>query len=535
MTKQDLIDFIYTPEGKARAPRFKRELLEKNGFTSLIQAIESECESVGLGDAPLTDKIRAYCKNQMFSPTCKMCSTPYRLWSNKHQAWAKYCSQKCIQSDPAVKSKNFCEDYSELVKKRESTMLEKYGVSSWSQTEEHKTAFAKRTKEAWSDTERREQRLEVRKETNLKRYGVSVVSQVPEIMAKALISRKANREKLTEEEFQSREKIRIDSYRKERLSDDVYQNLNDYELIYDLYVTKNFSIRKCADHIGCSTHTIKTALESFGIDYIPRTQTQESSDEIELYEFISSIAPTAIRTYKIGKHLDIFIPELKLGFEYNGVYWHSDAKRDMLYHANKVEHFYSHDIRYVQIWEDDWIHRQDSVKKFIEQILTEHPLPTQYEVVEISQEVFNAFVEDNHIAGTVESDIYFGVLCDGNIASALGVNKNACGNFEITRHVEIHQSLFRAMFEFFVLSYDPVSVHVLGDLEYTDKRDNVYLQNGFLSYRDIEPDFKYYRTGIREAKETINIESSVTGNSQRILRCYDSGKIEYIWKNPIVK
>lgn len=556
MTKQDLIDYIYTPEGKARAPRFKRELLEKNGFASLILEIETECESVGLGDVPLTDKIRAYCKNQMFSPVCKTCQQPYRFWSNKHQAWAKYCSQACVQNDPEVKAKNFCDDYAALVKKREKTMMEKYGVSTFSQTEAAKEAFVERTKEAWADTERREKRLAARKKSNIEKYGVDGVAQVPEIMAKMLESRKESMAKLSAEQLDEYEKHRAAAYRKSRISSEAFEKLTSYEYMHDLYVTKKTSVIGCSREIGCSQTSILTALEDLGIEYIPDRQTQESYDEIRLFEFVQSLCPTAIRTYKIGKHLDIFIPELKIGFEYNGIYWHSEAKHESDYHANKVDHFYTHDIRYVQIWEDDWQNRQEVVKKFIRNLLIQNDRigARKTQIVELTQPEFESFMNDNHMQGSTTVSVRLGLVYDGVVVSAMGFREIASNiklsregiGYDLARFANTNVTgAFAKLFGHFLKMKNPDFVSSFGDLEIIDKRKNVYLTNGFVAVKTLEPDYRYfdYRTKKREHKfgfrkdKFAKLGYDIDGKTERqlaiehkLLRCYDSGKVQYMWR-----
>lgn len=534
MNKKDLINYIYTPEGKARAPRFRKDLLEKNGFGALLQEIQIQCQEVGLGDASLTDMIRAYCKDQMFAPVCKTCSVPYRLWSNKHQAWAKYCSQACVQNDPEVKAKNFCDDYASLVKKREETMRERYGVSTFSQTDAAKEAFVTRTKEAWADDERKEQRLTARKKSNMEKYGVDAVSKVPEVINKTVETRKANRDRLTEEEREASDDVRIKAYRKKRLSDSAYAKLIDEVYLRDLYVTRDLPITKCADEIGCSPCAVKTSLSVFGIDYVPRIHLNESHAEIELYEFIQSIVPTAIRTYKIGKHLDIFIPERNLGFEFNGVYWHSDAKRHSLYHATKVEHFYSHGIRYIQVWEDDWNLRNDSVKSFIRGILAHQTVPANHSIVEILPNIFDSFISTNHMVDSIDSDIRLGMFVGVELISVIGVNKLSSGVYEISQHVDGgHTESFCYLFDWFLREYAPSTVYGICDLEIDDKRDNHFIRNGFRHFCDISPDFKYYdyRTCSREFKHRIDQnEFNEAGKLHRLLRCYDSGKIKFIWE-----
>jgi len=69
-----------------------------------------------------------------------------------------------------------------------------------------------------------------------------------------------------------------------------------------------------------------------------------SKPQVELYNHIKQIYPTAILNYPIkvfkGKHysLDVAIPELKIDFEYDGVYWHKGRKvRDFFRDENLIE------------------------------------------------------------------------------------------------------------------------------------------------------------------------------------------------------
>lgn len=63
--------------------------------------------------------------------------------------------------------------------------------------------------------------------------------------------------------------------------------------------------------------------------------------------------------------IDIFLPELNLGFEYNGLYWHSDGFLDCNYHYNKYMNAKTNNIQLIQIFEDDWLFNQDMVKENI--------------------------------------------------------------------------------------------------------------------------------------------------------------------------
>lgn len=67
----------------------------------------------------------------------------------------------------------------------------------------------------------------------------------------------------------------------------------------------------------------------------------KSKQETELFEYIQSNCE-----YKVIQHytknlnkkeIDIYIPELNLGFEYNGTYWHMDNRFYMPNDLNKVK------------------------------------------------------------------------------------------------------------------------------------------------------------------------------------------------------
>ena len=65
--------------------------------------------------------------------------------------------------------------------------------------------------------------------------------------------------------------------------------------------------------------------------------------------------------------IDIFIPELNIGFEYNGIYWHSTLRKDKSYHKEKQKAFKSMGITLYFLWEHWGI---DDCLNIIKHILT---------------------------------------------------------------------------------------------------------------------------------------------------------------------
>jgi len=64
------------------------------------------------------------------------------------------------------------------------------------------------------------------------------------------------------------------------------------------------------------------------------------------------------RTILDGLELDIYLPEYKLGIEFNGLYWHSELFKNKDYHLNKTLECKKRNIELLHIFEDDWMFKQ---------------------------------------------------------------------------------------------------------------------------------------------------------------------------------
>ena len=103
---------------------------------------------------------------------------------------------------------------------------------------------------------------------------------------------------------------------------------------------------------------------------------RESRAEIELYNYInkkiSKLYPNLNinvirndRNVLNGKEIDIFIPELNLGIEYDGLYWHTIDKVGKDYHLNKTELCEKNGIELIHIFENEWLHNKKAIKNLL--------------------------------------------------------------------------------------------------------------------------------------------------------------------------
>lgn len=98
-----------------------------------------------------------------------------------------------------------------------------------------------------------------------------------------------------------------------------------------------------------------------------------SKGEIELYDYIKTICSAAEfsnRTVIAPFELDIYIPTLRIGIEYDGDYWHNlpnMVKRDSI----KNTYCVSNNIELIRIKESDWLKNKQLIKNSLFKLIEE--------------------------------------------------------------------------------------------------------------------------------------------------------------------
>lgn len=104
---------------------------------------------------------------------------------------------------------------------------------------------------------------------------------------------------------------------------------------------------------------------------------RHSKGEKEMVSFIRSIYSGEVleNDYStlIYKELDVYLPELKLAFEYNGEYWHQLKGRPEI-DAWKRRECRKKKIALLNVWEKDWMERPDYIKGFISALINNEPM-----------------------------------------------------------------------------------------------------------------------------------------------------------------
>lgn len=238
-----------------------------------------------------------------------------------------------------------------------------------------------------------------------------------------------------------------------------------------------------------------------------------SEMENELYEFIvENYSKDVIRNCKniISSELDIYLPDDKIAFEFNGLYWHSDIYKGKNFHLSKTEECQKKRVSLVHIWEDDWIYRVDIVKSIILNKLgkSKKIMARNCIVSEIDNSTSREFLEKNHIQGFVGSKVKLGLFNDGELVSVMtfGSLRTPLGNspkdseYELLRFCnKLNYTVVGGaskLLSHFVKSNSPKKIISYSDISRSS--GNMYKKLGFVKVSDSNPNYYWIIDGVRK-------------------------------------
>ncbi len=273
----------------------------------------------------------------------------------------------------------------EIQEKIKNTNIQKYGVDNPSKVEKFKNK---------------------RKQTFIKKYGFDHIMKSKIIRDKVLFN---NKNKFKNDMNLILEKLNL--------------KLIDKEYIHAHY-KHNWLCLKCNKEFIQIWNSIQQGYLC-PICY-PRNQGFSKSEK-ELVEFIKSIIDSEIiensREIINPKELDIYIPDKKLAIEFNGLYWHSEEFKDFKYHLGKMIDCEKNNIQLIQIFEDEWLFKQDIVKSRLKQILnindSQRIHARKCEIREIDSKTKNEFLDKFHIQGKDNSIIKLGAFHQNELISVM--------------------------------------------------------------------------------------------------------------------
>lgn len=567
-------------------PKYKGD-----SYTSLNYPLLVE-KATGLKfDYPLRAKIQLVLKGKSEPPICSYCNLAYCIWSKSTNSWMDICSKKCsvnktyrdhkdriLQDCRNTWMKTLGVDCPqknlEVKRKTEETNLERYGnkhqIRSISTQEKIQRVFLEKydgpptknpviadkisrtyqskSKEWWKGISER------RKSGSLKRYGVDFPMKHPivkEALKKSLLQKYGVENVMYNQEIKNRQ---VSELRKSiGYTPEIISKLESIDFWQEEYFDKNKTIEQIARELGINSAGAGNYFNALGLKCRDNYCTSVCEREIVsfLKDKIELITQYSIENKR--KSIDIYVPKLQLGIEFNGLYWHSEAcKKDRNFHINKTKEWEKYGIRLVHIWEDDWELRQSIVKRKLLSLLKvseeEKIYARKCEIGVPSHQEKVTFYEYNHLEGDGAGSISYGLRYSGKYVAMITFMDLGNGVFNLNRYATSMQvpGGFSKLLKHFTSSHPWVRIETFSDLCWSV--GDLYLKNGF-KLKTINPPTFHGVEGIRRInrwnytmeklqKRFPDLHSQGLNKFEimdraKILRIWDCGNLKFELCNPL--
>lgn len=507
--------------------RMSKESYIMKNYKEEYDYIINYCELNKIFDIPFKEKVYLCLNSLEVRPTCKNYScNNFVKFRNSNIGYREYCSTKCISSDPNIK------------KIKELKSMEKWGTKTPAESNEIKNKIidTNRKKYGSNSPMGSEEIQKKSKKTLLEKFGVDNASKSKELLKKRIESFKASNYKETYKEtslkrygvehpWMNKEihKKTIDVFYKdykERIINKIDTNL--YEFISfekDLSTELKFKCNKCVEEFKILPYQFYYRINnnlSICTRCFPISE-NSSISQIELFDFISENYKglilqndkNIIKPYEI----DVYLPELNIGFEFNGVFWHSDKFKDDKYHYKKNKLSSENNLKLYTIWEDDWNTKREICKSFILNKLKKSKIKIgarKTNIKEVNYLECKKFLDENHLQGDVKSSIRIGLYSNNELSSIMAFSKlrlplnrklkNSIGVYELTRFCnKIEHNIVGGaskLLNYFINKYNPLEIQTYSDNLISE--GDLYRNLGFNYIHESEPGYWYVINGIRE-------------------------------------
>ena len=296
--------------------------------------------------------------------------------------------------------------------------------------------------------------------------------------------------------------------------------------------------------------------------YIKQMQTKlekgilyTSDGEKSITDYVKSLGFNPIK-YVIGKgetrfEIDCYIPELKIGIEYNGIYYHAingGNKKKRTYHINKST--FANDalgIDLIQIWEDQWKNQREIIEDIIAArlgiIRGEKIYARKCEIRDISTADYRDFCNKYHVQGYRSASVKLGLYYNSELVQIASFNRartygnNATDKYEwewIRGCISSNNKVIGGtskLLKHFIDTYKPNNILCFSDWNLFSGKG--YEEAGFIFEGYTGPDKFYVTNSSKMVRINRNpyayqqYKSMV--NKGELFECYGCGSKKFVW------
>ena len=509
INKQEFINNLNNRFNSDKNKSIRIEKLLKDNKKLCIDIIVNSIKN-NINNLSFKEKLFFYLKDFLKYESegkCLNCNNK-TIFSSWYSGYRRFCCYKCSNSNKEIRERT------------KNTNLKKYGAK-----------YAMQNKN-----------IELKRQnTNLKKYGSNYSIQNKDIKLKRQNTRK--------EKFILKKKDLLNNLNIEILD---YNENTWFLKLKDNNCNHEFDINgRLLIYRHKNNHKICTKCNNPDLNF-------SSESEQEILNFIKSIYNKEIferYKYNSKKEIDIYIPDLKIGFEFNGMIWHSELYKDKDYHLNKTLECEELGIQLIHIWEDDWLYKQDIIKSMISNklgVITNKIYARKCNIKEVSKQEAKIFLEQNHIQGNNYANYNYGLYYNEELVSLLTLNKPKIHNksnsnnneIEIIRfcnklNTNIIGSFSKLLNHYIKLNCNNLSTIITFANRDWSKKDNIYLKNGFSFLHQTKPNYWYINNNKKQHRFSFRKDLLIKKGfdkdkteheimlEQKIYRLYDCGSLKY--------
>jgi len=274
----------------------------------------------------------------------------------------------------------------------------------------------------------------------------------------------------------------------------------------------------------------------------PKCAKNISKEELGVVFFIKSLTRRRLvlndRKALSGLEIDIYIPGLKLGIEYNGNLFHSTYfGKPAGHHQRKMLAARKRGVRLIQIRSDQWRDSRGIVESILRCALGK--ASQEITVDECNKELisladYRSFMDENHIQGYCEAALMLGLFRGKRLVAAAGIDSG-----ELVRFCAVRDAIVLGALQRLVEGHEGLFSYCC--LDYFDGQE--FVDSGFKECEIVPPSYGYVRSSGRgefysrqEFESTIapNLSLSLCGgapeedlcNKKGFYRLYSSGELK---------
>lgn len=292
-----------------------------------------------------------------------------------------------------------------------------------------------------------------------------------------------------------------------------------------------------------------------------------SRAEKEIIKLIKKHGLSCEKNRKIlnGKEIDIYVPEKKIGIEYDGLRWHSQwvGKKGRNFHVGKTNACNKIGVGLIHVFEDEFEAKRDIVENKILHILgvggdVTRIMGRKCVVKTIDSNLAIEFLDKFHIQGGTSASVAYGAFYEDKLIAVMTFKVKAKNSteWELTRFASdynyVCQGVGGKLFKHFVREFNPSFVISFADRRWTvNEHRNIYTCLGFKNDGYTKPSYTYYNSSVARYKRfhkfgfrkerlmakygeehglTPNMTETEMVKKLGYDRIWDCGLIRYVWK-----